>query len=248
MNAIPLSRETPALSVVIPVFNEEDNLAPLLGELEPVLRSLGKPFEVICVDDKSTDASLARLRDLRAGRPWLRVIAHRVNSGESAAEATGFRHARGEVVVTLDADGQNDPADIPGLLDALGPGVDAVCGVRRTREDDRVKRISSRLANRFRNAVTGDRIRDAGCTYRALRRAALGDLPVFNGLHRFLPSLLRWQGYRVVEREVGHRRRLRGRSKYGVGNRFWRGLRDCLAMRWYRARAVRGDRVEQEYE
>ena len=234
------------VSVIIPVFNEQDNLEPLLTELEPVLRSLGRTFEVICVNDCSTDNSLNVLKKLKETRPWLRIVSHRVNSGESAGEATGFRHARGDAVVTIDADQQNDPADIPTLLAELKDDIAAVCGVRRIRRDDIVKRFSSRTANWFRNCVTGDRIRDAGCTFRALRRSALAELPAFNGLHRFLPTLLRYQGYHVVEIEVNHRPRTRGQSKYGIGNRLWRGLRDCFAMRWFKARAVRGDRVEAE--
>ena len=232
------------ISVVVPVFNESPNLEPLMVELEQALRSLNRPYEVICVDDKSTDDSLTVLRNLRATRPWLRVARHRLNSGESAAEATGFQHAQGEVVITIDADQQNDPADIPRLLAAMAPGTAAVCGVRRVREDDWVRRLSSRLANAFRNAVTGDRIADAGCTYRALRRDALREVPVFNGMHRFLPTILRIQGCHVVEILVNHRPRTRGQSKYGVGNRLWRGLRDCMAMRWYRARRIVADRVE----
>jgi len=235
------------LSIVIPVFNEEENLEPLLLELEPVLKKLKCFFEVICVDDKSTDNSLLILQQLQNTCPYLRVIGHRMNAGESAAQVTGFEHARGEIVVTMDADLQNDPADIPMLLASLQNGIAAVCGVRRVREDDLVKKISSRIANHFRNWVTGDWIRDAGCTFRALRSEAIQELPAFNGLHRFLPTLLRYQGYRVVEIEVNHRPRMRGTSKYGIGNRLWRGLRDCFVMRWFRVRSIRGDRVEREY-
>lgn len=233
----------PELSVVIPVFNEQDNLEPLLKELDGVLRNTGRSFEVVCIEDCSTDKSLEVLERLGRDRPYLRVVRHYVNSGESAGQATGFRAALGEILITMDADQQNDPADIPLLLDTLKPGITAVCGIRRKREDDFVKRISSKLANRFRNAITGDRIGDAGCTYRALRRSALGEIPVFNGMHRFLPTLLRLQGYTVVEVLVNHRPRTRGVSKYGVGNRLWRGIADCLAMRWYRRRCLRGDRA-----
>ena len=242
----PSASRSPELSVVIPVFNEEDNLDPLLRELEGVLQTVGRAYEVICVDDCSTDTSLAVLRRLRAERPWLRIVRHRVNSGESAAEATGFHYARGEVVVTIDADQQNDPADIPRLLQALGEDVVAVCGVRRIREDDGVRRISSLIANGFRNMVTGDRIKDAGCTFRALRREVLREVPAFNGMHRFLPTILRYQGFRVMELAVNHRPRTRGQSKYGIRNRLWRGLRDCVAMRWYRSRCLPGGRVEGE--
>jgi glycosyltransferase involved in cell wall biosynthesis len=201
---------------------------------------------VVCVDDCSTDGSLAVLKALRAERSNLRIVRHRINSGESAGEATGFAHARGDTIITIDADQQNDPADIPRLLAGLKPGVDCVCGVRRKREDDWLKRVSSRIANGFRNAVTGDRIADAGCTYRAIRRAAVREIPVFNGMHRFLPTMLRCQGYGVVEIPVNHRPRTRGLSKYGLHNRLWRGLKDCFAMRWYRLRALRGDRIEGE--
>jgi len=241
-----MADQLPSLSVVIPVFNEEDNLHSLLDELTSVMRPLGRPFEILCVDDASTDRSLQVLNELRARHPELRVLRHRVNSGESAAQASGFACARGEIIVTMDADLQNDPHDIPALLEALRPEVAAVAGVRRQRLDDTTRRLSSRIANGFRNWVTGDRIADAGCTFRALRRSAVRELPVFNGLHRFIPTLLRRQGYPVVEMLVNHRPRTRGQSKYGVGNRLWRGLRDCFGIRWFSARAVRGDRLLQE--
>ncbi|MEI6128173.1 MAG: glycosyltransferase family 2 protein, partial [Pseudomonadota bacterium] len=170
------------VSVVFPVYNEEDNLKPLLEEILPILKSLGLNFEILCIDDASSDTSLSLLRELQKKYPELRVIQHVINSGESAATATGFTHARGDVIITMDADQQNDPADIPALLEAL-KGVDGVCGVRRTREDDWVKRISSRTANAFRNWTTKDTIADAGCTFRALRRDAVREIPVFNGMH-----------------------------------------------------------------
>lgn len=241
MNPDPLQ-----LSVVLPVFNEADNLGPLLAELADTLRPLNLRFEILAVDDASTDASLSVLEGLRAQYPELRVLRHRTNYGQSAAYASGFARARGEVVVTLDADGQNDPHDIPALLAALRPGVDGVTGVRTRRQDPWVKRLSSRVANAYRNWITGDRVTDAGCTFRAVRRGALREVPVFNGMHRFLPTLLRWQGFTVVELPVNHRPRTRGASKYGVGNRLWRGLRDCLAMRWYAARVIPADRLLPE--
>jgi glycosyltransferase involved in cell wall biosynthesis len=215
----------------------------LIEELEGVLASLGRTFEVVCVDDRSTDKSLDVLASLGKARPYLRVVRHGVNCGESAAQASGFRSALGAIIITMDADLQNDPADIPRLLENLDAGTAAVCGVRGKREDSPVRRLSSRVANAFRNAVTGDRITDAGCTFRAIRSSALGELPVFNGLHRFLPTILRFQGFKVKELKVNHRPRTRGVSKYGVGNRMWRGIRDCLAMRWYRARRLPADRI-----
>jgi len=230
------------LSVVIPIYNEEENIPPLLEELFPVLRGTGKTFEVLCVDDASTDSSLSVLKEQQKKYAELRIVRHSINSGESAAGASGFANAGGGVIVTIDGDQQNDPADIPALLKTL-ESADAVCGVRRKREDDWVKRISSRVANRFRNRVTGDEISDAGCTFRALKADTLREIPVFNGMHRFLPTLLRLQGYKVVEILVNHRPRTRGKSKYGIGNRMFRGLIDCFAIRWWRRRCVPANRV-----
>jgi len=243
MNATASAQQRVDISVVIPVFNEQENLEPLIVELEQELNRLSLQYEIVCVDDRSTDQSLQKLQALQQGHPYLRVIRHLVNSGESAGQATGFAFSQGDVIITMDADQQNDPADIPAMLKALNSDIAAVCGVRRIREDDWIRRLSSKIANRFRNAITGDQITDAGCTFRALRRSALRELPVFNGLHRFLPTILRLQGYRVVEIAVNHRQRTRGTSKYGVGNRLFRGILDCIAMRWFRRRCVRGDRV-----
>ena len=233
------------LSVVIPIYNEEDNIGPLLEELFPILRDTGKTFEVLCVDDASTDSSPSVLKEQQKKYAELRIVNHRINSGESAAGATGFANARGIVIITIDGDQQNDPADIPALLKTL-ESADAVCGVRRKREDDWVKRMSSRVANRFRNRVTGDTISDAGCTFRALKAGTLREIPVFNGMHRFLPTLLRLQGYKVVEILVNHRPRTRGKSKYGIGNRMFRGLIDCFAIRWWRRRCVPANRTSTD--
>jgi dolichol-phosphate mannosyltransferase len=235
------------LSIVIPVFNEEDNLGPLVKEIESVMEKVGRKFEIIFVDDRSTDRSFEVLKELKKTRPFIRIIPHLINSGESAGEATGFANANGEIIITMDADQQNDPADIPALLDALKYDIAAVCGVRRRRRDTIVKRISSRTANAFRNLMTGDRIVDAGCTYRAIRKSTLWQIQSFNGMHRFLPTLLRFQGYKVIEMLVNDRPRTRGKSKYGIGNRMWRGIMDCFAMRWMKKRALRGDRVGKEY-
>ncbi len=236
----------PGVSVIIPVFNEQDNIAVLINEINQAVSFLNSSFEVICIDDKSTDNSLKILTQLKQTFPWLRVVEHKINCGESAAQATGFRSARADIIITMDGDRQNDPADIPVLLKALGPAIDCVCGVRRKREDDFVKRLSSKIANRCRNIITADKITDAGCTYRAIRRTALKEIPVFNGMHRFLPTMLRMQGYCVVEVLVNHRPRTAGVSKYGVGNRLWRGVIDCFAMRWYAMRCVTGKRLNSE--
>ncbi len=237
---------SPAYSVILPVYNEEDNIGPLIAEIRGVLAPLGRPFEILPVDDCSRDRSLEVLRQLAAKFPEVRVVRHSRNCGQSAAFASGLRRARGEVVITLDADGQNDPADLPRMIAALVGDVAGVVGIRRRREDSTIRRLSSRFANRYRDWITGVPVQDAGCFLRVLRREATRELPVFNGLHRFVVTILRSQGYRIVEMEVGHRPRRTGVSKYGVGNRLWRGIRDCFAMRWYRARVIPADRLVPE--
>ncbi len=231
------------ISVVLPCFNEAENVAELTAELNTVLDRIGSTSEILFVNDASTDRTLDVLKDLQPRYPRVHVINHRQRLGQSAGHASGFRLARGKCIVTMDADGQNDPADMPRLLAAL-EGADAVCGIRRQRQDVWLKRVSSRVANRVRNAITREHITDAGCAYRALRRSALAELPVFNGMHRFLPTLLRMQGYRVIEMDVNHRPRHAGVSKYGINNRLWRGLIDCVAIRWLQSRAVPGQRVQ----
>lgn len=230
------------LSVVVPAFNEEENVVPLAEEIIAALAALPGGYELILIDDASTDTTPTVLRQLN--HPCVRPLFHRVNCGQSAAVATGFQAARGEWVATLDGDGQNDPADLPAMLaQAIQENVDCVTGVRKKRRDNFIRRFSSRVANGFRNWITGDQISDSGCGIRVVRRAAVREVPVFNGMHRFLPTLLRGQGYVVAERQVNHRERTRGVSKYGVHNRLWRGIRDCFGIRWYLKRAVRSDRI-----
>ena len=239
-------QKEPSYSVILPVYNEAGNLARLIDEINTAIApSAGERYEIIAVDDCSTDDSLNQLRQIEANNPRLRIITHRMNCGQSAALVSGLRAARGDIIITMDADGQNDPADIPALLDVLAPDVDAVCGVRRKRLDTTVRRISSRVANGFRNAVTGDKLADAGCGFRAMRRNVIVELPAFNGIHRFLPTVLRYQGFRVIEVPIGHRPRTWGQSKYGIGNRMVRGMVDCLAMRWWKRRVICARRVMQ---
>lgn len=238
----PATPTRPVLSVVVPVFNEAENVVPLAMEISAALQSLAGGFELIFVDDGSSDHTVAALAG--SGLPHLRVIRHRANAGQSAAIATGFHHAVGDWVATLDGDGQNDPADLPAMLaEAIRDNADCVTGVRAERMDNRIRRLSSKIANGFRNHITGDAVRDSGCGIRVARRTALEEIPVFNGMHRFLPTLLRAQGFVVRERVVGHRERTRGISKYGVSNRLWRGIRDCFGIRWYLQRAVPGLRA-----
>ena len=232
---------TPALSLVVPLYNEEENLSDLLREIRAALEPLGPPYdtwELLLVDDGSTDGSLERLRKAAADDPRLRPFHHLRNAGQSAALATGFRNARGRVVVTMDADLQNDPADVPKLLAELDRGFDVVSGVRVDRRDTWVRRASSRIANAVRNWATDEAITDVGCSLKAYRREFLVDLPMFSGMHRFLPTLVRWNGARVTEVPVRHRPRLHGVAKYGIGNRLFRALADLFAVRWMRRRWI----------
>lgn len=229
----------PRVSIILPVYNEQGNLAELLEEIGHAFAN--GLHEVLAVDDASTDGSLAELHRLATDCPALRVLTLERHAGQSAALAAGFEAARAPVVVTLDADGQNDPADAPGLVARLvaDPGCAAVVGYRVRRQDSGWKRLQSRTANAIRDWVTGDRVRDTGCGLKVMRRDALVRLPRFAGMHRFLPTLIRMQGGTVIEAPVGHRPRRHGVTKYGAANRAWRGLRDALGVRWLRRRALR---------
>jgi dolichol-phosphate mannosyltransferase len=232
------------LSLVIPAYNERENLAPLLEEISAALS--GRSYEVIVVDDGSTDGTLATLQTLRQRYPALRYIAFEANAGQTAAFAAGFRAARAPVVITLDADLQNDPADIPMLLDAMRrTGATAVAGYRARRRDTPWKRLQSRIANGVRNRLNGEAIRDTGCSLKAFRTDAVRALPLFAGMHRFLPTLVKMQGGSVAEVAVGHRPRRHGATKYGMWNRVWRSLVDAFAVRWMQRRALRY-RVREE--
>ena len=234
---------TPFFSVVIPVYNEADNIESMVREIVAAFSGRPESFEAVFVDDASSDGSVTLLEKLAqetgVGNGIIRCLRHRRNFGQSAAVATGLNNARGEWIGTLDGDGQNDPADLPTMLDkARQLGVDCVTGVRAKRQDTALRKFSSRIANRFRDWMTGDQVTDSACGVRVLRAACVPELPVFNGLHRFMPTLLRAKGFTVVEMDVNHRPRLAGVSKYGVHNRLWRGIRDCFGIRWFVARSV----------
>ena len=234
----------PEISLVIPVYNEEENLPVLAAEIRSALEPLGLAYEVIYVDDGSSDGSPRVLAGLAREDPRTRIVRQRRNSGQSAAFDAGFRHARGGIVVTLDADLQNDPADIPRLLERMD-GFDVVNGIRARRQDDWLRRISSRIANRVRNRVTRESVTDVGCTLRAMRSEYLRHIPLFDGMHRFLPTLLRMEGARVTEVSVNHRPRLHGQPKYGIHNRLWRSLVDLCGVRWLQTRRVDRDLTEE---
>lgn len=226
------------LSVVIPVYNEAQNVGPLYRELREVLNQLPSEWEVIFVDDGSTDGTFHAIADLRAEDKRIRLIRFRTNAGQTAALDAGFKAAQGEAVITMDGDLQNDPRDIPALLAVLG-SYDAVCGWRWPRVDSWVRRVSSRIANGVRNMASGESIHDTGCTLKAFRRECLSHLKLYRGMHRFLPTLLKLEGFRVTEVKVRHRPRLHGRSKYGIVNRLFVGLADLWAVRWMRKRRLR---------
>ena len=233
------------LSVVIPVYNEEASLPPLWSELREVLERLGLTFEVVFVDDGSRDRSVELIRAFRETDQRVRLIRLKTNGGETAATDAGLKTARGRRVVVMDADLQNDPADIPMLLSHLDHW-DAATGWRvdRAAGDKFVRRVSSRVANRIRNWVSADTIQDSGCTFRAFRRECLRGLVLYRGFHRFIPTLLKMRGYRVIEVPVGHRPRRFGRSKYGVLNRAAVAFVDLLMIRWMTARLLRYEVIE----
>ena len=230
--------EVPALSVVVPIHDEAESIPTLHAELSTVLKDHPGGAELVLVDDGSQDASLSLLRGLAEQDPTMRVVALDGNYGQSAALAAGFARARGEVIVTLDADLQNDPADIPRLL-ALLDRADVVNGVRVGRKEGFVRRAASRIANGFRNWMTEETVTDVGCSLRAMRAEYVRRVRPFRGMHRFLPTLLRLEGARVVEIPVNHRPRRFGRSKYGISDRLLTGFVDVLAVRWMQRRALR---------
>jgi dolichol-phosphate mannosyltransferase len=236
----------PELSIVVPVYNEEESLPLLWQEIREVLDPTGLPYEAIFVDDGSQDRSAEIIREFRREDPRVRLIKLKVNAGETAATDAGFKAVRGRRVVVMDADLQNDPHDVPGMLARLDEW-DAVTGwrVNRAAGDSWIRRLSSRIANGVRNWLSQETIQDSGCTFRAFRRECLRDLVLYRGLHRFIPTLLRIRGFRVIEVPVNHRPRRFGKSKYGIGNRALRAFIDLLAVRWMKDRHLRYEVAEE---
>ena len=225
------------ISVVVPVYNEEENLPVLIPEIAEVLRPLGKTYEMIFVDDGSKDHSRRLLKEMVPQYPQIRILGFKKNCGETAAGAAGLKEARGEIVITIDADLQNDPKDIPRMLEYL-KDYDVVTGWRQKREDSWVKRITSRIANRVRNSLSGEEIQDSGCTFRAYKRECLQDIKLYKGMHRFIPTLVKMEGYRVIEIPIAHHPRKFGVSKYTTWNRMWRAFVDLLAVKWMKSRHI----------
>jgi glycosyltransferase involved in cell wall biosynthesis len=226
------------VSVVLPVFNEVDNIPLLARELLPAVDDLKLAAEIVFVDDGSTDGSTEAILAVKAHDPRVRLVRLETNAGLSAAFHAGYTAAEGRIVVTMDADLQNDPQDIGRLLTAL-ESADAAVGWRVHRQDTWDKRISSRIANAIRSRVTGDDVIDSACSLRALRRECLAALPPYDGMHRFVPTLLRAAGFRVVQVPVEHRPRRFGRSKFGIRNRAVRAFVDLLAVQWLIRRSLR---------
>jgi len=234
------------LSVVIPCHNEEGNLRALFDSLNSALAGLKIPYEIIVTDDGSRDASWKILAEIAAKDSHVRPQRLTVNSGESAASWAGIRAACGKYIVTLDADLQNDPADLPKFLEALKQ-YDCVCGTRlatRQSSDGFIRVASSRVANGIRNRLSGEQISDAGCTYRAFKRECVANLKFFRGMHRFLPTLIKMEGFSVVEIEISNHARYAGRSHYGVWNRLFASFYDLLAVRWMKRRMFRSEIAE----
>ena len=237
----------PDVTVVVPVFNEGPCLRAVLEELGDALdKGLRRPYEVLVVDDGSSDDTRAIAAAVAAARPAFRVLWHSRNVGQSFAFHTGFRHARGAVVVTIDGDGQNVPDDIPKVVEALGSEFDCCCGYRAQRKDTVWKRLGSRLANGVRNAVLEEEVVDTGCSVKAFRRGFVADLQPWNGMHRFFASLVAMQGGRICQVEVRHRARAGGASKYTNWSRLKKTIFDLFAVKWLKSRSrvygVEGDR------
>jgi glycosyltransferase involved in cell wall biosynthesis len=231
------------LSLVVPAFNEQEVLPHLLQRVGGALGRLDKPFEVIIVDDGSTDATPAILNDAMRTHPWLRVLRLNRNCGQSSAFDAGFKVARGQIIATLDADLQNDPAEIVRLLPMLD-GHDMVTGWRQKRRDNFLRRLQTRIANRIRNWISQETIKDSACSLKLYKRHCLDGIQLYTGMHRFMPTLVKMRGFDVLETPVSHAPRLAGVSKYSFGSRVWRAFCDLLAVRWMKRRYLRYQATE----
>lgn len=222
-------------SIVIPLKNEEGNIADLIEELEPVMDRLQNDWELICIDDGSKDKTLEILSRLAKDKPFLRILSFERNYGQSCAFDAGFKNARGEWIITLDGDRQNDPADIPKLL-ALTDNYDLICGNRINRRDPWHKKITSRLANFIRSRFCGDGVQDTGCSLKVYRKKCLDQIKMYKGMHRFMPTLFTIEGFRLAEVPVNHRERVQGTTNYHFFNRSFNTIADMLAVRWMKKR------------
>ena len=235
---MPAAKPTPEISVIAPLWNEKENARPLAEQVFGAFRNERRLIELILVDDASTDGTWEQILETQRADGRVRAIRHLRNSGQSAALWTGFTASRGNIIATLDGDLQNDPADLPRMIEALG-SADLVCGVRTKRQDNSLRRFSSGVARWARKLVLGGDFRDSGCNLRVFKRSILQTLFPFDGLHRFMPILSQGAGAVVIEMPVSHRPRVSGVSKYGVWNRLGRGICDLAMIAWYRKRQLK---------
>jgi len=240
LNGILEREMVPDVSIVIPVKNEAENVEILANEIDASMSRVDYAWECIWIDDGSTDGTATELKNLHNRNPRHRFVLLSRNFGQSAALVVGFQDAGGDIIAMLDGDGQNDPDDLPRLIELLRKHeADMVNGVRQKRQDSVIRKISSIIANRFRDWVTGDKITDVGCSVRVFRSKCVKNIPTFKGMHRFFPTLIKIQGFsRIIESPVNHRPRIRGKTKYGVQNRLWVGLADLMAVKWMQRRLV----------
>ena len=232
------------LSLVIPVYNEQENIPVLVERVGAALSRIGKPFEVVICDDGSTDETPALLAVAQRQHPWLRVLRMAHNGGQSAAFDAGFKAARGQIIATIDGDLQNDPEEIPRLLPMLDgpdgkPACDMITGWRKDRHDTRFRRLQTQIANRIRNGLSDETIQDSASSLKIYRRECLQGLQLYNGMHRFFPTLVKMRGFTVLETPVKHSPRHAGTAKYGFRNRAFRAFIDLLAVRWMKKRVLR---------
>ncbi len=241
-----MSQVLPEISLVIPCYNEEGCLCALVDSIQSALNPLGISYEVLITDDCSTDRSWTLLKEIAAANPHFHIQRFKFNCGESAASWAGMMMAQGRYIITMDADLQNDPRDIPKFMEAL-KHYDCVCGTRvtsRGQGDNFVKIVSSSIANWVRNKLSDENISDAGCTYRAFKRECLSKIKFFKGAHRFLPTLLKMEGFTVTEIPVTNHPRFAGQSHYGIWNRLFKSFADLLAIRWMKNRMIRYEITE----
>jgi dolichol-phosphate mannosyltransferase len=239
--------ENVELSLVVPAYNEQEVIAELLRRVEAALRNSGKTFEVVIVDDGSTDGTPKMLREAMKDRPWLRLLQMKRNGGQSAAFDAGFKAARGNIIATIDADLQNDPEEIPRLLPMLD-GYDMITGWRSKRKDSKFRLIQTRIANRIRNWISKETINDSASSLKVYKRHCLDGIHLFAGAHRFMPTLVKMRGFTVLETPVKHSPRYAGTAKYGFRNRAWRAFVDLLGVRWMKERWLRYEANEVKPE
>ncbi len=229
------------ISIIAPAYNELDNVEPLINRIREVFEPTGLRYEAVIVDDASTDGTREKLLELHGKYPWVRVISLAKNSGQTAAMDAGFKHAHGRVFGTVDADMQNDPAEIARIMKELGPDVDMVNGWRKDRQDKNkgMRRIQTKIANGIRNWLSKDDIKDSACGLKVYKRECLEGLTLYKGMHRFFPTLVRMRGFKVIEVPISHHPRLTGTTKYKFGSRVIRAFVDLLAVRWMKNRYIR---------